>query len=125
MAIYGTLPEQIRDPNSFASQLKRMLRARKESGIASSNLVSVPDVDKQGVVVMLLQRSEDLGWIITALNFGREPAADAIRLPQLAGKSARLIFSTHRENAENIEISVNGEFPLNLEPIQGEVFVVE
>jgi trehalose synthase len=125
VAIYGTLPEQLRDPNSFASQLKRMLRARKESGIAFSKLVSVPEVDKQGVVVMLLQRPEDLGWIITALNFGREPVADAIRLPQLAGKSARLTFSTHREKADNIEISDNGDFPLNLESIQGEVFVVE
>jgi hypothetical protein len=46
-------------------------------------------------------------------------------LPELAGKSARLIFSTHREKAENIEISDNGDFPLNLEPIQGEVFVVD
>ena len=125
VAIYGALPEQLRDPDSFASQLKRMLRARKASGIALSKLVSVPEVDKQGVVVMLLQRPEDLGWIITALNFGREPAAEAIRLPQLAGKSARLIFSTHREKAENIQIPDDGDLLLDLGPMEGEVFVVD
>jgi len=124
-AIYGSLPEQLRYPNSFASQLRRMLRARKESLIAFSKLVSVPEVDKQGVVVMLFERPEDLGWIITALNFGREPVGDTIRLPQLAGKSARLIFSTHREKARSIQISDKGDFSLDLGPIQGEVFVVE
>ena len=125
VAIYGTLPEQLRDPNSFASQLKRMLRARKASRIAFSKLMSVPEVDSRGVVVMLLQRPEDLRWIITALNFGREPVADAVRLPQLAGKSLRLIFSTHREKAKGIQISDQGDFSLDLGPIEGEVFVVE
>ena len=125
VAIYGSLPEQLRDPNSFASQLKRMLRARKESRIAFSRLISVPEVDKQGVVVMLFERPEDLGWIITALNFGREPVRDTIRLPQLAGKSPQLIFSTHREKAKSIQISDKGGFSLDLGPVQGEVFVVE
>ncbi|MGB3903824.1 MAG: alpha-amylase family glycosyl hydrolase, partial [Anaerolineae bacterium] len=125
VAIYGTLPEQLRDPNSFASQLKRMFRARKGSRIAFSKLVSVPEVDKQGIVVMLLQRPEDLGWIITTLNFGREPVGYTVRLPQLAGKSTRLIFSTHREKAKGIQISDQGDFSLDLGAIQGEVFVVE
>jgi hypothetical protein len=93
--------------------------------IAFSKLISVPEVDKQGVVVMLFERPEDLGWIITALNFGREPVGDTIRLPQLAGKSARLIFSTHREKARSIQVSDKGDFSLDLGPIQGEVFVVE
>ncbi|MGB6837411.1 MAG: maltose alpha-D-glucosyltransferase [Dehalococcoidia bacterium] len=125
VAIYGTLPEQLRDPDSFASQLKRMFRARRGSRIAFSKLVSVPEVDKQGIVVMLLQRPEDLAWIITALNFGREPVGDAVRLPELAGKSPRLIFSTQREKAKGIQISDQGDFSLDLGPIQGEVFVVE
>ncbi len=125
VAIYGTLPEQLRDPKSFASQLKRMLRARKASRIAFSKLMSVPEVDSRGVVVMLLKRPEDTGWVITALNFGREPVSETIRLPQLAGKTPRLIFSTHREKAESIQIPDEGGFSLELGPIQGEVFVVE
>ncbi len=125
VAIYGTLPEQLRDPDSFASQLKRMLRVRKGSRIAFSKLVSVPEIDKQGVVVMLFERPEHHGWVITALNFGREPVSETIRLPQLAGKSARMIYSTHREKANIIRISDKGSFSLDLGPIQGEVFVVE
>jgi hypothetical protein len=87
--------------------------------------MSVPEVESRGVVVMLLQRPEDLCWMITAMNFGREPVADAIRLPQLAGKSARLIFSTHRDKAKSTPISDEGGFSLDLGPMQGEVFVVD
>ena len=125
VAIYGTLPEQLRDANSFVSQLKRMLRARKASRITFSKLVSVPEVVSHGVLVMLFQRPEGLGWIVTALNFSREPIRDNIRLPQLAGKSAQLIFSTSGEKIKTIQISDMGGLPLELEPIQGEVFVVE
>ncbi|MFQ5930692.1 MAG: maltose alpha-D-glucosyltransferase, partial [Acidobacteriota bacterium] len=125
VAIYGTLPEQLRDPDSFVSQLKRMLRARKESGIAASQLRSVPEVDKRGMVVMLFERPEDLGWIITALNFSREPVGDTIRLPQLVGKTPRLIFSTHRDKADTVKVSDKGGFSLELGPIHGEVFVVD
>lgn len=125
VAIYGSLPEQLRDPNSFASQLKRMFRARKGSRIAFSKLVSVPEVDKQGIVVMLLQRPGDLGWILTTLNFGREPVGYTVRLPQVAGKSTRLIFSTHREKAKGVQISDQGDLSLDLGAMQGEVFVVE
>ena len=85
----------------------------------------MPEVDTQGVVVMLFQRPEHHGWIITALNFGREPVSDTILLTQLAGKSARMIYSTHREKANIIRISDKGSFSLDLGPIQGEVFVVE
>ena len=125
MALYGALPEQLRDPNSFVSQLKRMLRARKESLVAFSKLISVPEVDNQGVVVMLLKRPEDLGWIITALNFGRETVSQIINLPEIAGKSAQPIFSTHREKAKSVQISDRGDFSLDLGPIQGEVLVAE
>ncbi len=125
VALYGTLPEQLRDPKSFVSQLKRMLRTRRGSRIAFSKLMSVPEVESRGVVVMLLQRPEDLCWIITAVNFGRESASEAILIPQLAGKSTRLIFSTHREKAKSTPISDEGGFSLDLGPMQGEVFVVD
>jgi len=125
VAIYGTLPEQLRDPNSFASQLKRMLRIRKENRIAFSKLISVPEVDKQSIVVMLFECPEDFAWVVTALNFGREPVSDTIRLPQLAARSAKQIFSTHSEKAKSIQISDKGDFSLDLAPIQGEVFIAE
>lgn len=122
-AVYGDLPAQLRDPDSFASVLKRMLRARKDSGIALSTLVSVPEVDSEGLVVVLLERPT--GWIVSAVNFGRELAKDVVHFPELSGKTARRIFSTDSDEAGSLQISDAGDLSLALGPIQGEVFVVE
>jgi hypothetical protein len=46
-------------------------------------------------------------------------------LSELAGKSPRLIFSTHRRTAKNVKIAKKGDFELDLEPLEGEVFAVE
>ncbi len=85
----------------------------------------LPEVANQSVVVMLFQRDEDTGWVVTALNFGREPAHETIMLPQVAGKSARMVYSIYGEEAKSIQISEQGGFSLNLGPVQGEVFLVE
>ena len=122
-AIYGDLPAQLRDPDSFASVLKRMFRARRDSGIALSKLVSVPEVDSDGLVVVLLERPT--GWIVSAVNFSREPVADVICLPELSDKTARRIFSTDSEEPQSVQIEHGGDLSLDIGPIQAEVFVVE
>jgi glycosidase len=122
-AIYGDLPEQLRDRDSFASVLKRMLRARRDEGIALSKLVSVPEVDSDGLVVVLLERPT--GWIVSAVNFSREPVADVICLPELSDKTARRIFSTDSEEPQSVQIEHGGDLSLDIGSIQAEVFVVE
>jgi trehalose synthase len=122
-AIYGDLPEQLRDRDSFASVLKRMLRARRDDGIALSKLVSVPEVDSDGLVVVLLERPT--GWIVSAVNFSRGPVADVICLPELSDKTARRIFSTDSEEPQSVQIEHGGDLSLDIGPIQAEVFVVE
>ncbi len=125
VAIYGTLPEQLRDPDSFASEIKRMLQVRRESGLALSKLVSVPETDNHCVLVMFFQHPEDHRGIITALNFGREPVRDTVQFPELTGKSATTLYSTHGDEAKTIHISAKGEFELELDSVQGVVYMVE
>ncbi|MET0967206.1 MAG: maltose alpha-D-glucosyltransferase, partial [Nakamurella sp.] len=43
-SLYGTLPEQLADPTSFARELSRILTVRKYYGIASGTLLDVPEV---------------------------------------------------------------------------------
>jgi len=125
VALYGTLTEQLKDRDSFASQLRRMLRARKEIDIAFSKLVSVPETDNRGVLVMLFQDAKDDGWSISVLNFSRERVRGTAELPQLARKSADLIYSTHGETTKTIQLSAKGDFAFDLEPLQGQVFTVK
>ena len=43
-ALYGPLPEQLRDPGSFASRLSRILELRRRHGIATATQVDIPEV---------------------------------------------------------------------------------
>ena len=52
-ALYGPLPEQLKRPDSFASQLSKMLRVRAQYRINESEQVELPAVEAQGLVVMV------------------------------------------------------------------------
>src|SRR6185503_13565821 len=52
-ALYGALPEQLARPDSFASDLRKMLRVRAKHRINESEQVEVPPVQARGLVVMV------------------------------------------------------------------------
>ena len=124
-AIYGSLPEQLQDENSFVSHLQRMLRVRKKYGVEVSTLVSVPETQSRGAVFMLLESPDESGWVLAAVNFARESAQERIQLPELAGRSARLAYSTTGADGVRMDVSEQGEASVVLGPIQADVFVVE
>ena len=124
VALYGSLPDQLRDPESFASRLKEMLRIRKESKIALSKLVSAPVVESKGLLVTLLEREDGSGWLVTVLNFGREAVRNTVSVPLLAGRTARRIFSTSRADVKDIRVSEEGNVSFELDGLQGDVYAV-
>jgi hypothetical protein len=77
-ALYGPLPEQLRDPGSFASRLSRILELRRRHGIATATQVDIPEVAHPGMLV-LVHRLDDgdprgeAPMQVTVLNFGRSP----------------------------------------------------
>ena len=75
-ALYGPLPEQLTDPDSFASRLSRILAIRKRYGIASAKQVDVPPVSHQAMLVMVHELS-DAGQV-TVLNFSAEPISGSV-----------------------------------------------
>jgi trehalose synthase len=125
-AVYGSIPSQLSDADSFVSRLQAMLRARTESGIALSSLVTVGEPASKGVFVLLLQRPDQLGgWIITAVNFGSKSARENLHFPEIAGTTARLAYSTHPERIAGVHLGEHGRVSLRLGPRHGQVFVVE
>ncbi|MBV9695920.1 MAG: maltose alpha-D-glucosyltransferase, partial [Gammaproteobacteria bacterium] len=52
-ALYGALPEQLRHPDSFASQLGRLLKARAELKLFAARLLDVPAVKAPGLFVLV------------------------------------------------------------------------
>lgn len=78
-ALYGPLPEQLKDPRSFAAQLRAMLTARNQYRLAEGVLTSVPEPKAHGACAIIL-RLPDYPVAVTVLNFGREAVSEEIDL---------------------------------------------
>ncbi len=78
VALYGSLPEQLGRPDSFARRLTRILEIRKGAGIATGALVDVPEVSHRGLLV-LVNRLADETTQVTVLNFGAVPLTARIQ----------------------------------------------
>ena len=76
-ALYGSLPEQLVDPESFASRLRGLLALRARRGLAESALLEVPDVDHPSLLSMVL-RLPDGAVATTVLNFGSDPLVETV-----------------------------------------------
>lgn len=82
-SLYGPLPEQLRDPDSFASRLRRMLEARRRYQIHLGKLRGVPEVQNPALCVLLLELPGKDTFAVTALNFGRQAVRESIDLKAL------------------------------------------
>ena len=75
-ALYGDLPAQLVDPDSFVSRLRGIVALRARHAIAEATLLDVPDADEAGVLVLVM-RLPDETIAMTALNFSSEPVVEA------------------------------------------------
>ena len=89
-ALYGSLPAQFEDPGSFVNQLHRILRVRRESGIALGTQVDVPDVAHPGMLVMVHRldggdaQATNAVLEVTVLNFTNEAIEGTVRSEALS-----------------------------------------
>ena len=127
-ALYGSLPQQLASPASFASELARMLAARHKYRLAESDVLAVPEVRDRAVCVLVMQLPDAGPFAITALNYGRGKASIDLDLTQtlkvpaarLGGRSARDIVS----DSELGVVSPSGRLTVSLEPLSGRTLVL-
>jgi len=81
-ALYGPLPQQLKNADSFASRLKAMLAARRKYRVAEGELLAAPETKAAGLCVLVL-RLPDRPLAVTVLNFGREEVEEEIDLRKL------------------------------------------
>lgn len=94
-ALYGSLPEQLNDPSSFASRLTKILNVRKRFGLATGSLVDVPEVPHKALLA-LVNRLVDGYTQVTVLNFSDDKVSGYIRSDEIpAGRVINL--STRRQ----------------------------
>ena len=114
-ALYGSICEQLTRPDSFASQLKRLLAVREAYGIAASRQVLIPDTVAPGLLIMVHELPDGRGTQVTALNFSATAISEVVVLPQVRpGPVVDMI-------AESIEGDLNedGALTINLDPYEG------
>ena len=88
-ALYGSLPAQLADPDSFASRLAGILEVRREHGVATATQLDVPDVAHPAMLVLVHRlddgdaAAEDAVTQVTVLNFSAEPIDGTVHSPHL------------------------------------------
>jgi trehalose synthase len=87
-ALYGSLPAQLDDPDSFASRLAGIIDLRRQHGIATASQVDVPEVAHAGMLVLVHRLDDgdaeaDAPMQVTVLNFSAEPTEGTVRSEQL------------------------------------------
>jgi trehalose synthase len=114
-SLYGTLSEQLADPDAFASRLRRIIAIRNACGIATAIQIDVPDVSHRAALV-LVHRLADETLQLTVLNFSGEEISGSVRSEHLpAGARVENMFTDE-------EIGIVDDlhsFALTLAPYQG------
>jgi trehalose synthase len=124
-SLYGTLPEQLANPDSFANRLSALLTIRSRYGIATARQVDVPDVAHPGMLVMVHElESEDEQGLpivqITVLNMTENPVDGTVRSEALP---SRAIVTDAADGAEVGVVDDLSSFPLSV-PAYGARFLV-
>ena len=115
VGLYGSLPEQLTDPNSFASRLREVLAVRSRYRISTSVQVDVPDVPDEAMLVMV--HLLDTGRLqVTVLNFSNRSIAGRVKSEHLAPGAAVIDMCTDQVIAE---VDPEQAFAVSLEPHQG------
>ncbi|WP_342651339.1 maltose alpha-D-glucosyltransferase [Pseudomonas sp. REB1044] len=113
-SLYGSLDEQLQRPDSFASQVKKLLAVRQAYGIAASRQVLVPEVSSPGLLVMVHELPAGRGTQISALNFGAEPISETL---QLTGFQPGPVVDMINETVEG-DLDDDGKLLINLDPFE-------
>jgi trehalose synthase len=114
-SLYGPLPQQLQDPNSFAARLREILAVRSRYRISTSMQVDVPEVSDKAMLVMvhLLDTSQ---LQVTVLNFSNRSIAGRVTSEHLAPGAAVIDMCTGQVIAE---VDPEQTFAVFLEPHQG------
>lgn len=122
IALYGPLPKQLKRPDSFASELARMLKVRAQLRLYAGELVDVPAVSAKGLFVMVHRLPEGANLEVTAINFGSTPVDESVVIrntPQ--GAQAVDVLD---EKSPVTPVGTGGELHIKLKGYEGKALCI-
>ena len=123
VALYGPLPDQLKQNDSFASQLARMLQVRKDLKLYAARQLAVPAVKAKGLLAMVHELPDGGGIEITALNFGRDAIDEVIVVPQV--KPGASVTDALQPGVTAAPISSDGGLRIQLKAYEGKALVIK
>ena len=127
--LYGPLPQQLKDPESYGSRLKQILKLRRDYKIELSEVLIVPEVNNPGVFLLVMLLPENNRIAITAINFGRTSASEKIDLTEIKDIDQQRLYGKQVSNAlgkkQETTVSEDGSFEVNLDGWKAKLLVIE
>jgi trehalose synthase len=120
VSLYGSLPEQLDDANSFVSRLRDILAVRARYGIATSTQVDVPPVSDKAMLVMV-HRLDSGVTQVTVLNFASHPVRGTVTSEHLPPGSKVIDMFTDQVLTE---VDKACSFGVRLRPYQGMALMI-
>jgi trehalose synthase len=120
VSLYGSLPEQLDDANSFVSRLRDILAVRARYGIATSTQVDVPPVSDKAMLVMV-HRLDSGVTQVTVLNFSSHPVRGTVTSEHLPPGSKVIDMFTDQVLTE---VDKACSFGVRLRPYQGMALLI-
>src|SRR5262249_811043 len=127
-ALYGPLPRQLKDPDSFASRLRRLLAARKAYRVAEAELLAAPEPKGPAVGLLVLRLPAQGGLAVSAVNFGRSAVVEEIDLTKVRGVTAEQLRGGKATDIVadrgDGEVAETGRLTVRLDALSGKTLVV-
>jgi trehalose synthase len=121
-SLYGTLPDQLLDPDSFASQLSRIIEVRRRYEIHLADQLDVPEVPDKAMLVLLHLLPAGQQHVL-ALNFSEEDISGTVRSECMVPHSSVTDMFESWDGAASVDDLHS--FHLTLGPFQGFSLLVQ
>lgn len=119
--LYSCAPNQLANPYSFASQLKKILRVRQDLNLKNGKLIETIPTEKKGLLLLRLELSKERMTALLAVNFSQEPVVETLESYMYARKTAIDPMTGLSEN-KSYDSSF---FELKVEPLTTKLLVFQ
>lgn len=119
--LYSPLPLQLKNPTSFASQLKLILRARSDYAIQRSDLVAVLPPKNKSLFLLLYRIPVSNMLVLLGVNFSRKTVEESIDHAEY-GKTSAINLLTRLGEEKAFESS---RFTLKLDPMDAKLILFQ
>lgn len=115
-SLYGTLPDQLADPDSFVSGLKEILATRRHYDLATAAMLDVPPVAHPAMLVIVSQLAQDNEKHVLVLNFSADEVTGTVISSALEPGSLVYDMTTEHQLGD---VSALNSFIVTLPPFGG------